>query len=129
MNHKYQGLTEQPQGINDLDIYQNVEDAYYGDSSDVLGNTMVYTGPVDVDLNQSPDSVTSKFTPEYNLNNWQKPANFRTYYPTFRFGMSATIDRFYLAISAETSLGNMDGFMLRNFSSIYFSIGYKIWSR
>ncbi|MBD3638112.1 MAG: hypothetical protein HUJ25_12240 [Crocinitomicaceae bacterium] len=128
MAHRFQGLREQPDGVNELGLYEDIEGGYYwrGDETDV----MVYTdGPVQMDLNQSPDSVTTKFTPEKNLSNWSTPATQRQAYTTVKLGIEATIDRFSLGMSVEGAVKYMDGYMLSDFSSIYFSIGYKIWSR
>ena len=128
MIHRFQGLTEQPDGVNELGLYEDVEGAYYwaGNETDLLVNDQ---WEIDYDLNYSPDDVIYNFDPNYTMADRSTPQKHRQWYPTAKFGVEATIDRFSLGMSAETVLGYMDGFMLQSFSTVYFSIGYKIWSR
>lgn len=128
MLHRFLGSTEQPEGVNELDLYDDVEAAYSwpADGDNVLVNDQ---WEIDYDLNYSPDDVISNFDPNYTFASRTPSVTQRQWYPTAKFGIEANIDRFSLGMSAETVIGYMDGFMLKNFSTVYFSIGYQIWSR
>ena len=126
MIHRFQGLQEQPDGVNELESYFNVEETYY---DGYVEEVQVYDGPMTMSLADYPESITDNFSPDVNLGNWSEPRTLRQWYPTMKFGVDATIDRFSLGMSFESVIGYMDGFMLDKYASIYFSIGYKIWSR
>ena len=127
MRHRLQFRLDQPAGVNELDIYEKVEDAYFVpiDEDLLVNNTEGFTP----NLNDSPDEVISKFTADKNISNVNLPQPFSLTYPTFHFGITGSIDRFSLGMTFERSLRYMDGFILNQFGTIYFSIGYKIWSR
>ncbi|UKN00409.1 hypothetical protein K6119_11755 [Paracrocinitomix mangrovi] len=128
MAHKFQGFVNQPPGINETSLTMDVEEAYY--FTEFSDHILTYSdGPINVDLSNSPDEVTSKFSPDKNMSNWQSPDKIKFHYGTFKLGLVATIDRFSLGMSTVTSLSYMDGFMLRDFTTIFFSVGYKVWSR
>ena len=128
MFHKFQGLTDQPDGVNELDLYYHVEEGYYHPSiaDEIWINT---DGPLEMDLNQSPDEVMNKFDPNYTMANYNTPMKKRGFYPTMKFGIDATVDRFSLGMAFESVIGYMDGYMLDKYGTIYFSIGYRILSR
>ena len=84
---------------------------------------------MNVDLTESPDQVTDKFDSDNDFASWNSPRKFRLAYPIVKFGIEANIDRFSLGLSTEGNINYMDGFMLNSYSTIFFSIGYKFWTR
>lgn len=115
-----------PNGVNSLDLYDDVDEFYYNDNSTKLN---AHNGQINVDFNQSPDVFFNDFGSQKFDNNWQTPKNLRFNYPMIKFGFEASIERFTLGLMMDMSRGYMDGFLLDSYSSLYFSVGYKLWMK
>ncbi|MCB9223792.1 MAG: hypothetical protein H6582_06390 [Crocinitomicaceae bacterium] len=114
-----------PKGINELDIYNKFDNWYIGfDSLDFK----IHQGELDMNLTDSPSELMAKVDApgnEYDLD----PQDRRFIFPSLRFGIDANIERFVVGFGMDMSFGQMDRFLLSNYSSFYMSIGYKLWSR
>jgi hypothetical protein len=82
-----------------------------------------------VDFNASPDDFFTNFGSAVLNNSWQTPKKQRAGFPMVRFGFEAAIDRFTIGMSFEHSRDYMDGFLLNEYSSVFFSVGYKLWRK
>ncbi len=125
--HLFQGNVNHPNGINELDIYDEAESVYFN-----FYNQEIYShqGEMNIDLNESPDEVLSKFpSQDYIKETFMAPKRMRQIYPTVKIGVEANIDRYTVGMSMERSLNYMDGFLLNQYGTVYFSIGYKLWAR
>jgi len=122
MVHRSLSFVDLPDGVNGLEIYQTIDQNYYSLDDNSL---YAYQGPMDVDFNESPDAVFSKFGNTRLDNSWPTPKPQRFRYPTARWGFEASIERYTLGLCVESSTTYMDGFLLNKYSSIYFSVGYR----
>lgn len=114
-----------PKGVNELDVYTTFDDWY--SSFDTL-DMDIHQGDFNMNLNDSPEELMNKLeqtSSDIELN----PKSKRLIFPSFRIGVDANIERFIVGFGFDTSLGGMDQFLLRNYSTIYMSIGYKLWKR
>lgn len=115
-----------PDGVNELDIYNELDNRYF------YGNTTAlyaHQGPMAVNLSASPEEFFSNFGSTRLDKNWQTPKKQRAGFPMVRFGFEAAIDRFTIGMSFEHSRDYMDGFLLNEYSSVFFSVGYKLWRK
>lgn len=124
--HRSLSFVDLPDGVNDLAIYQTIDENYYA-----LENNAIYAhqGTMNIDLNTSPDALLDQFGNTKLDSNWPTPARQRRTFPMMRAGFEASIDRFTLGMSVDWSIHYMDGFLLNDYRSIYFSIGYKLMRR
>lgn len=115
-----------PDGVNELGIYEDLDNNYYSGE-----NTPLYAhiGPMSPDLNQSPDVFFTSFGTSKLDDTWQTPEMQRGGFPMVRFGIEAAIDRFTLGLTVDRSKNYMDGFILNTYTSVYFSVGYKLWRK
>lgn len=115
-----------PEGVNELAIYDHLDNNYYSGENT---NLYAHVGPMEVNLNESPDVFFSSFGNSKLDNNWQTPKQQRAGFPMLRFGFEAALDRFTLGLSVDRSRSYMDGFLLNTYTSVYFSVGYKLWRK
>lgn len=113
-----------PDGVNSLGIYDYLNDGNLANDQQIYA----HQGPVNVDLVTSPDELFEDFG-STTLNNWSRPKDERSTFPMMRGGFEVIIDRFTLGLSFESSINYMDGFLLNEYSSAYFSVGYKLSRR
>jgi hypothetical protein len=113
-----------PDGVNELNIYNELDNNYYSGQNTPL---YAHVGSMQPDLNQSPDVFFSNFGNAKLDNTWQTPEKQRAGFPMMRFGFEAAIDRFTIGLVVDRSKSYMDGFILNRYTSVYFSVGYKLW--
>ena len=116
-----------PSGVNDLGIYERF-DAKYTTANPAV-NLYASQGKLDIQPSTDPNKVLAQLPSTPMDATWEPPKPHRFSFPYFRVGTEVAVDRFSIGMSYEHSLGYMDGFMLNNYSSLYFSIGYRIISR
>ena len=126
MIHRSLSFVDLPDGVNELGIYQTIDQNYYFLDGYSL---YAYQGAMEVDLDASPDDVFAKFNGRKLDSSWETPKPQRFKFPTARFAIEATIDRFTIGLSFERSTTYMDGFLLNNYKSVNFSIGYKLFRK
>jgi len=123
MIHRSLNFVDLPDGVNELGIYQTIDQNYYSLDDNSL---YAYQGAMDVDLQASPNDVFSKFGSTKLDSSWPTPKPQRFRFPTMRLGFEANIDRYTLGLNVERSTTYMDGFLLDNYTCINFSVGYKL---
>ncbi|MBK7131090.1 MAG: hypothetical protein IPM74_11235 [Crocinitomicaceae bacterium] len=126
MLHRSLQFVDLPDGVNELEIYQTIDQNYYN-----IGNTNIYAyqGSMTSDINTTPDELFNKFGNTKLNSDWPTPEKQRSSYPMVKLGFEAGIDRFTLAVYVDRSKSYMDGFLLNKYASIYFSVGYKLIRR
>ena len=110
----------------ELNIYNELDNNYFSGESTPL---FAHVGAMQPDLNQSPDVFFSNFGSAKLDNTWKTPEKQRGGFPMMRFGVEAAIDRFTIGLVLDRSKSYMDGFILNRYTSVYFSIGYKLWRK
>ncbi|MBI3136603.1 MAG: hypothetical protein HYZ14_18150 [Bacteroidetes bacterium] len=123
MVHRSLSFIDLPDGVNGLTIYKTIDQNYYA-----LEDNSLYAnqGTLNVTLDDSPDALFTQFGNTRLDSNWPTPERQRKKFPMVRIGFEAAIDRFTLGLSVDRSANYMDGFLLNQYSSVYFSIGYKL---
>lgn len=118
--------SDQPAGVNNLDIYEDITRNYYNSE-----NTSIYAyqGTSPLDLNASPDDFFTNYGNAKLDNSWPTPKEEKFGYGMQRFGVEVAIDRFTLGMSVDRSLNYMDGFLLNTYNAVNFSMGYKLWRK
>lgn len=114
-------------GVNDLEVYRKF-DEWHSSKIPVEKEFNAYQGELDVDLENSPQSIFDQFSQagsEFSLD----PKLKRSVFPIFKFGFDANFQRYFVGFGFDMSLGGMDRFLLSDYYSIYMSVGYKIFQR
>lgn len=112
---------ELPKGVHELETYDTFNRKYYSS-----GNTGLFAhqGNLEINLDESPEEFLNDFGNTPLDDNWATPKPNRFGYPMVKLGFVTTIDRFTLGLSVDRSRDYMDGFILNQYNSIYFSVGY-----
>lgn len=115
-----------PEGVNELSVYSDLDDFYSGMPSTGL---QFHQGELDVDLNGDPKELLDKFNQGVEGLDESEGATLRLLYPTLNFGIEANLERYTIGLGANFSLAYMDEFLLDRSKSIYMSIAYKLFKR
>lgn len=115
-----------PAGVNELDVYDDLDDFYSG-----IGGTglQFYQGELDVHLNEDPKNLLDKFDDGVEGLDESAGAAFKLFYTTFNIGVEANIERYTVGLAGQFNISPMDSFILNGSSSIYMSLGYKLFKR
>lgn len=112
-------------GYNQLSIHDNFDNWYESGLDQTFD---LYEGEMNVDLHESPAEMISTIQ-NGSSSITIDPEQRRFAYPFFRIGLDANIERYTVGFGFDVSGRDMDKFLLRNYSSAYMSIGYKLWKR